>query len=84
MAIVNTRGLHARPCHSIVRIALEFPGEVEVACDGRTANGKSILELMTLSAGLGAVLEFRARGAGAEAVLRSFVGLVGSGFQETD
>jgi phosphotransferase system HPr (HPr) family protein len=84
VAIVNSRGLHARPCHSIVRLALDFEGQVEVVCEGRSANGKSILELMTLSAGMGTVLEFRARGAGAQAVVRSFVGLVQAGFQETD
>jgi phosphotransferase system HPr (HPr) family protein len=62
-AIVNQRGLHARPCHTLVRCALEFSGQVEISCEGRTANGKSILELMTLSAGKGAVLEFKATSA---------------------
>jgi phosphotransferase system HPr (HPr) family protein len=82
--IVNSRGMHARPSHSLARIALAFPGEIEVVCEGRTANGKSILELMTLSAGHGCVLEFSARGAAAQEVIRSLVGLVESGFQETD
>lgn len=84
VAIVNTRGLHARPCHALARIALGFPGEIEVACEGRTADGKSILELMTLSAGHGCTLEFTARGPAAGEVLRSLVGLVEAGFQETD
>jgi phosphocarrier protein len=82
--IVNSRGLHARPCHSLARIALNFPGEIEVSCEGRSADGKSILELMTLSAAHGCVLEFNARGAQAQDVVRSLVGLVEAGFQETD
>jgi phosphotransferase system HPr (HPr) family protein len=83
-AIVKQRGLHARPCHTLVRCALEFSGQVEISCEGRTANGKSILELMTLSAGKGAVLEFKATGEGAQDLVASLVGLVQSGFQETD
>ena len=83
-AIVNARGLHARPCHALVRRSLELSGQVEIACEGRSANGKSILELMTLCAGLGAVLEFRASGDGAHELVRSLVGLVEAGFQETD
>lgn len=67
-----------------MRRSLEFPGEVEIRCEGRSANGKSILELMTLSAGLGAVLEFQATGEGAQDLVRSLVGLVQAGFQETD
>ena len=67
-----------------MRIALAFPGDVEVACDGRKANAKSILELMTLSAGHGCVLEFKARGPAAHEVIRSLVGLVEAGFQEPD
>ncbi|HUR26796.1 MAG TPA: HPr family phosphocarrier protein [Planctomycetota bacterium] len=82
--VVNSRGLHARPCHSLARIALEFAGEIEICCEDRVADGKSILELMTLSAGHGSVLEFRARGHGAQDVIRSLVGMVDAGFQETD
>lgn len=83
-SIVNSRGLHARPCHALARCSLDFPGKIEILCDGRSADGKSILELMTLSAGPGAVLEFRATGAGAQELVRSLVGLVEAGFQETD
>ena len=82
--IVNSRGMHARPCNALVRRSLEFAGQVEISCAGRTANGKSILELMTLAAGLGDALEFRASGEGAEDLVRSLVGMVEAGFQETD
>lgn len=82
--IANSRGMHARPCHAVVRLALAFGGAVEIACEGRRANAKSILELMTLSAGHGCVLEFQARGPGAEELVRSLVGLVEAGFQESD
>lgn len=82
--IVNSRGLHARPCHALARIALGFSGDVSVVCEGRRANAKSILELMTLSAAQGCVLEFAVAGPDAATLVRSLVGLVEAGFQEAD
>jgi len=65
----NSAGLHARPCHAIVSRALARSSELRIRSRGREVNGKSILELMTLSAGPGTELELVARGADAEALL---------------
>ena len=81
--IVNTQGMHARPCHSIVSTALEFMSELEVMAGGRRVNGKSILELMTLNAACGVELELRARGEDAQALIDALVALVGRGFGES-
>lgn len=81
--IVNRTGLHARPCHSIVSTALEFESELTIAFNGREVNGRSILELMTLEAGTGAVLEFIARGPDAGTLVDRLATLVESGFRET-
>ena len=67
--VVNAQGLHARPCHAIVSKALAFQSELRIRSKSREVNGKSILELMTLSAGPGTELELLARGADAEALL---------------
>ena len=80
--LVNACGLHARPCHSIVTTALRFPCTLRVACAGQEVDGKSILELMTLSAAKGAELEFRAEGLGAAELVELLCGLVRSGFGE--
>jgi phosphocarrier protein len=61
--VVNAQGLHARPCHAIVSKALTFQSELAILKGSRSVNGKSILELMTLSAGPGTELELVARGA---------------------
>ena len=82
--IPNAAGLHARPCHAIVSKALAHESELWVACDGREVNGKSILELMTLSAPCDAVLTFRARGADAEKLIDELAALVAAGFDELD
>ncbi len=82
VAICNRQGLHARPCHSMVSIANRFPGELRVSCGERDVNGKSILELMTLNAACGSVLEISARGEGAGEVLDALEELVRTGFGE--
>jgi phosphotransferase system HPr (HPr) family protein len=67
--VINAQGLHARPCHAIVSCALAHASELRIRSRGREVNGKSILELMTLSAGPGTELELVARGVDAEALL---------------
>lgn len=84
VSICNRQGLHARPCHAVVSITSGFPGELRVSCDGNEVNGKSILELMTLNAGCGSVLELRAVGEGAGELLDRIEALVRDGFGETE
>ena len=80
--IPNPSGLHARPCSAFVSLAQGFQSELEVGCEGRRANGKSILEMMTLCAPCGAVLELVASGEDAGELVRSLAELVQSGFDE--
>ena len=82
--IKNSAGLHARPCHAIVSRALAHESDLWVACDGREVNGKSILELMTLSAPFDAVISFRARGRDAQELVSELSELVEAGFHEVD
>jgi phosphotransferase system HPr (HPr) family protein len=82
VAVPNAAGLHARPCHAIAATALEYRSDLEVCCEGRRANGKSILELMTLDACQGKVLELAARGPDAERLVEALERLVASGFGE--
>lgn len=80
--VVNDSGLHARPCHAVVRMALEYEADLRVGCGGRAVNGKSILELMTLAAGRGDRLELVATGPDAEALVAALERLVTEGFEE--
>jgi phosphotransferase system HPr (HPr) family protein len=82
LRIVNRQGLHARPCHSIVSAARNYQSELRLRSGEREVNGKSILELMTLSAGPGAHVEVRAWGGDAEALLRAIEDLFTNGFGE--
>ena len=80
--VVNAQGLHARPCHAIVSKALNFQSELTIRSARRRVNGKSILELMTLSAGPGTELELVARGPDAESLLAALELLFRGGFGE--
>ncbi|HEX6885464.1 MAG TPA: HPr family phosphocarrier protein [Planctomycetota bacterium] len=80
--VVNAQGLHARPCHAIVTRALARDSDLRIRSRDREVNGKSILELMTLSAGPGTELELVARGADAEALLADLAQLFEGCFGE--
>jgi phosphotransferase system HPr (HPr) family protein len=82
LRVVNAQGLHARPCHAIASAALAFESEFRVRCGRREVDGKSIIELMTLSASEGTDLEVRAWGADAEELLVEIGRLIDSGFGE--
>lgn len=85
VSVVNEAGLHARPCHAIVSLAMGHPCTLRIrsASPGeREVNGKSILELMTLEARMGVELELSADGEGAEALLSELASLFESGFGE--
>lgn len=80
--VINTSGLHARPCHAVVSAGLGFEAELRVACAGREVNGKSIIELMTLKASFGSMVDISATGPDAEALVERISALFASGFEE--
>ena len=83
VSVVNAAGLHARPCHAIVRLALGFQAELRISCGDREVDGKSILELMTLGAGCGEIVRLAARGEDAQALLSCLEELIAGGFEES-
>jgi len=80
--VPNPSGLHARPCQAIAQIVQRHQASVRIACDGVEADGRSILELMTLSAPCEATLTIRARGPDAEELVERIAALVADGFGE--
>ncbi|NBC88681.1 MAG: HPr family phosphocarrier protein [Alphaproteobacteria bacterium] len=84
VTIVNRRGLHARASARFVGAVSELPDgiAVEVAKDGNSASGGSILGLMMLGAAKGDTVELIIAGANAESVADGLAALVESGFGE--
>jgi phosphocarrier protein HPr len=61
--IENLLGLHARPAAQFVQIACRYGDcEIFVRKDDEVVNGKSIMGVMMLAAGMGAELEIKACG----------------------
>ncbi|WP_427015693.1 HPr family phosphocarrier protein [Pseudarthrobacter sp. P1] len=75
--IASSSGLHARPASLFAEAAGEVGVEVTIAMNGAPVedamDASSILSLMTLGAGYGAVVVLRAEGDGADAALDSLV-----------
>ena len=78
--IVNPTGLHARPSHAIVKLALAHKSELRVRCGSTEVNGRSILDLMTLGAPCDAILSLSARGEDAPELISALVHLIEGGF----
>lgn len=81
-AIVNTLGLHARPAALFVKTAMRFESDIQVEKGDVTVSGKSIMGLMTLEAGVGAILKVTAAGRDAAEVLNELQHLIESKFFE--
>ncbi len=82
VSVVNEQGVHARPSHAIVACASRFEAEVALLHDGRRADARSILSVMTLGAVRGARIRIEADGADAEAAAAALAELFESGFAE--
>jgi phosphocarrier protein HPr len=67
--IVPEAGLHARPAARFVKEAKSYSSEITVIKDGRGANAKSSLKLMTLGARHGDKVLIRAEEAAVDALV---------------
>jgi len=80
--ILNQRGLHARAAAKFVKLANQYEAEIQVRRGELTANGRSIMGLMMLSAAIGNDIEVAASGRDAEAALAAILDLIGRKFDE--
>ena len=78
--LVNRYGLHARPIGRVVEVARRYRATLGLVCGERSANGRSVLELMTLGAAQGATIVLQAEGDDAEALLEELEQLFADGF----
>ncbi len=82
MVIKNKVGLHARPASAFVREASKFKATITVTHGANQANAKSILNVLTLGANQGAVVNICAEGEDAEEALKALIALNDSNFGE--
>lgn len=84
VTVCNRRGLHARAAAKFVNTAERFTATVDVSFHGQSVSAQSIMGLMMLGAGMGAVIEIRAEGWEAQEALATLIALVEAGFNEQD
>ena len=82
--IINTYGLHLRAAAKFEKLANSFQAEIWVDYRGIRGNGKSILDLVSLTAECGATLDLEAHGPDAEEALDALADLVSAGFHMAD
>ena len=85
LTIRNQVALHARPAALFVEQANKFKSNIRVSNAGCSeVNGKSILEILSLGAGCGAVITIRAEGEDAKEAIASIRTLFEGGFGEAE
>lgn len=82
LEIKNRLGLHARAAAQFVQVANRFEADITVTKDGQEVNGKSILALMMLAAGIGSSIDVTATGPQADAAVAAIAELVELRFHE--
>ena len=80
--IVNQLGLHARASAKLTQLAAQFKSEVWLARNGRRVNGKSIMGVMMLAAGIGSKVEIEVNGADEMDALAALKKLIADKFGE--
>lgn len=80
--ISNQLGLHLRAAAAFVKVAERFKSDVTLFRDGLSANGKSIIALVTLAAAKGTPVRIVAAGPDEEEAIAALEALVTGGFGE--
>ena len=80
--IINKLGLHARASAKLTKLAGSFTSEVWLTRGERRVNGKSIMGVMMLAAGMGSEGEVETIGPDADPALAALLALIADKFGE--
>ncbi len=80
--INNKLGLHARASAKLTKLAGAFPCEVWVSRNGRRVNGKSIMGVMMLAAGMGSSIDIETDGEQEQAAMDALQAMIADKFGE--
>jgi phosphocarrier protein len=82
--IKNKLGLHARAAALLVQTANRFSAQIIISKDGQTADGRSIMGVLTLAATQGSKIQVEAVGDDAEQAVKAIERLVDKRFNENE
>ncbi len=83
LEIQNQKGLHARASAQLVEVVEAFEATAEVAKDGLSVSGDSIMGLLMLAASKGSIIDVTISGPDAEALAEALENLLAGKFGET-
>lgn len=84
VAITNVLGLHLRAADKFVRSAQAFQSDVKVRSNGIAADGRSILDLLSLCAECGTMLAVEAQGFDAEDAVAALANVISAHSHESE
>lgn len=82
--IKNKLGVHARAAALLVQTVNRFSAQVSISKDGQTADGRSIMGVLTLAATQGSAIQVEAAGHDAEQAVKAIEKLVDRRFNENE
>ncbi|MEA1973397.1 MAG: HPr family phosphocarrier protein [Candidatus Cloacimonadota bacterium] len=80
--LINSLGLHARPCSMIAKEAMKFKADFLVKKGDEEVNGKSVINLMMLAAPMDTKLFLTADGGDEQELMKKIVELFNRKFDE--
>jgi len=84
LEIKNKLGLHARAAALLVQTVQGFSAQVKISKDGRVADARSIMGVLTLAASKGSKIQVEAKGRDAEEAMRAIERLIEKKFHENE
>lgn len=82
ITISNKLGLHARASAKFTKTASQFACDIWVSCNGRRINGKSIMGVMMLAAGIGSEITIETTGTDEAQAMSALLTLINNKFGE--
>ena len=84
LTVNHSSGLHARPAALLVKTARQFSSDITVSNNGKEANAKSILTILTLGVNQGSEISICADGEDADEALAALEDLIQGNFGEAE
>lgn len=82
VVIDNPTGLHARPAKFFIKIAKKYKSDIRVLRDGKKANAKSLVSMLTLGVKCGHEIQITAEGADEDTVIKALKTAIDEGLGE--
>ena len=80
--VVNPMGVHARPAALLAQLCVGLRSAVTIECNGKTAGGNNVLQVLALEAKKGDTLNVTVEGVDEEEAVNALVELVKTGFAD--